>query len=97
MYKRGTPEKYLLYKHALTLHKLINSNDHNIEFVALNLNVIFTSRQTNFLTRKENKIRFGLNALANRFFILNNEIPLTQFNSSLDTFKIFCKSKFLCG
>ena len=52
MYKRGTPEKYLLYKHALTLHKLINSNDHNIEFVALNLNVIFTSRQTNFLTRK---------------------------------------------
>ena len=97
MYKRGTPEKYILYKHALALQKLINSNDHNIEFVALNLNVIFTSRQTNFLTRKENKIWVGLNALANRFFILNNEIPLTQFNSSLDTFKIFCKSKFLCG
>ena len=31
MYNRATPEKFLLYKHALTLFKLINTNDYTME------------------------------------------------------------------
>ena len=95
MFKRGTPDNFLLYKHALALYKIINSNDYNLEFASLNLNIILTSRQTNFISRKNNKRSVGLNALANRFHILNNRIPLAHFNKSFDTYKILCKKEFL--
>ena len=45
-HKRATPEKILLYKHALNLYKLMKDSDYNIEWVALNYNQILTSRQT---------------------------------------------------
>ena len=95
IHDRAPPEKYLLYKHALSLHKLYNSNVHSMEWVALNVNQINTSRQTNFISTKSHKKRVGLNALANRFFILNNKIPLAELSKSLNTFKIFCKIKFM--
>ena len=95
MNQRSTPEKYLLYKHALTLHKLINNDNYTTEWVALNFNQTLTSRQTHFNTLKNNRKRVGLNALANRLYILNNRIPLTWLNLSLDTFKIHCKKEFL--
>ena len=40
MNKRATPEKYLIYKHALMLFKLYNSIDYSVEWSALNLNQI---------------------------------------------------------
>ena len=93
--QRSTPEKYLLYKHALALYKLYWSDEPTNEFCALNYNSILTSRQTNFITTKDNKRRVGLNALANRFYPLNNRIPLMQLNKSLNSYKIFCKNEFL--
>ena len=96
MYNRATPEKYLLYKHALCLFKLINSTaPHNFEWLSLNFNMIFTSRQTTFMTIKDNTKRVGLNALANRVSILNGKIPLAWFNFTLETFKVKCKKEFL--
>ena len=95
MYNRGTPEEFLLYKLALALFKLFQGNDLTTEFLALNQNTILTSRQINFIATKDNKRRVGLNALANRFNLLNNIIPLSQFNKSIDSFKIFCKKEFL--
>ena len=93
--QRSTPEKYLLYKHALALYKLYWSDEPTNEFCALNYNSILTSRQTNFITTKDNKRRVGLNALANRFYPLNNRIPLMKLNKSLNSYKIFCKNEFL--
>ena len=93
--RRSTPENFLLYKHALALYKLYWSDEPTIEFCALNYNSILTSRQTNFITSKDNKRRVGLNALANRFYSLNNRIPLMQLNKSLNSYKIFCKNEFL--
>ena len=96
IYKRSTPNNYSLYKHALCTYKLMNSSaPYSTEWVALNFNQIFTSRQINFKSNKENKKRVGLNALANRITCLNDKIPPTWFNYSLDTYKIKCKSKFL--
>ena len=94
-YNRATPEKVLLYKHALSHYKLFNSTDHNVEWVSLNLNQINTSRQTHFITGKSNLKRVGLNAIANRYHILNGKIPLNNFNKSLNSFKIMCKKEFL--
>ena len=95
MYNRGTPKIFLLFKLALALFKLFQGNDLTTEFLALNQNTILTSRQINFIATKDNKRRVGLNVLANRFNLLNNIIPLSQFNKSIDSFKIFCKKEFL--
>ena len=96
MYKRATPDNYLLYKHAQCVFKLINSQPpYTLEWAALNFNMIQTSRQINFKSMKQNKKRVGLNALANRSFILNDKIPLEWFNKSIILFKLKCKEKFL--
>ena len=44
---------------------------------------------------RQNKKKVGLNALANRFFIVNDKIPLDWLNNSFETFKVKCKLKFL--
>ena len=95
MYNRATPEKFVLYKHALQLFKLFNTNDHTTEWVELNFNQINTSRHLNFITCKSNLKKVGLNALANRLYIINNQIPLTMLNKSYDTYKVFCKKIIL--
>ena len=94
-YNRATPEKFLLYKHAISLFKLMNNPTFTTEWVALNFNQIFTSRQTRFLSTRANNRKVGLNALANRVYILNNRIPLNWFNMSYATFKVHCKKEFI--
>ena len=94
-YNRATPENFLIYKHAIMLHKLYNSNTYTNEWVQLNYNQILTSRQINFISSKSNRTRVGLNALANRLYILNNKIPLSWLNMSISTFKVHCKKKLL--
>ena len=95
MCNRATPEKFLLYKYAISLFKLMNTSTHSLEWASLNFNIVLTSRQTNFIALKGNKRKAGLNALANRVFILNNRIPLVWFNMTINTFKVHCKSEFL--
>ena len=92
---RSLPENFLLYQYALLLYKLINSQSHTCEWVHLNFNQIFTSRKTTFMAAKNNNKKVGLNAIANRVFILNRRIPLSWFNMGIDTYKIHCKKEFL--
>ena len=92
---RATPEKLMQYKLALSLYKLYNGEQNSLEFIALNFTQILTSRQITFMALNNNKLKVGLNALSNRFKILNNKIPLTWLNLSLDTYKIKCKLLFL--
>ena len=95
MYHRATPEKILLYKSAISLYKLYNYEDLSIEWVSLNVNQILTSRQTKFVISKAHTKKVGINALANRLYILNNKIPLNWLNFSYVTFKLYCKKEFL--
>ena len=95
MNNRATPEKILLYKHSLALYRLYNNNDPTMELCALNFNQVLTSRQTKFKCMKSNKLKVGLNALRNRFFILNNQIPISWLEGGYETFKVKCKELFL--
>ena len=88
---RATPEKLLMYKHSLALFKFYILNAPTIEWCALHFNQILTSRQTKFKIRKSNKLKVGLNALANRFFISNDQIPINWLEGGYETFKIKCK------
>ena len=66
MFNRATPDNYLLYKHAILLHKLYNTDHMTSEWVFfLNFNQILTSRQINFMALRYNRKKVGLNALAN--------------------------------
>ena len=93
--KRATPEMLMKYKLALCLYKLYNENLNSIEFTLLNVNQILTGRQTHFKIQKSNKYRVGLNALTNRLYYINDDIPLDWLNNSLSTYKIKCKKLFL--
>ena len=96
MNNRATPENQMIYKHALQLHKLYNSSLTNeVEWLMLNDLQVLTSRQTKFVIQKGNNTKVGLNALANRLHIINNKIPLSWLNLSVDTFKVKCKSLLL--
>ena len=64
MNQRATPQKYLLYRHALMLYKILNSNDYSLEWCGLNCNQSFTSRQVNFIAKKSSKLKVDQNAFA---------------------------------
>ena len=72
------------------------SNFNSIEFVQLNLNQILTSRQTVFKTLKNNVFKIGMNSLTNRLTHINDIVPLSWLNMSIDTYKVHCKKLFLC-
>ena len=93
--KRATPEKMMLCKHALLLHKIYNSSDYSEEWIQLNLNQTLTSRQTDFKVHKTNQIKIGFNAPANRLSVLNGMIPLTWLDIGIESFKIKFKELVL--
>jgi hypothetical protein len=91
MGERATPEKLLIYKHALTLFKLFNGPYYLIGFASLNVNIVLTPRQSQFQTIKMHRPKIGANGLSNRPYVLNGKIPLDWLNLSLDSFNIKCK------
>ena len=89
--ERATPEKILLYKHAILLHKLYNLQTPPMEWVDIHFKQTFNSRQSKFNIIKSNNFKVGNNILSNRLSVLNNKIILSDLNLSLDSFK--CKYK----
>ena len=85
----------MMYKLALCLFKLYNTEFNPIEFLNLNFNQVITGRQLYFKTLKSNNIKVGLNGLANRLYFLNGLISLTWLNMSMDTYKVHLKKLFL--
>ena len=94
MNNRATPQKIMLYKHALHLHKIYNTQDHNFEWQVFNFQQCLTTRQTNFSTLQGHQNKVGINALANRLFVINGKIPLIWLSLSIDSFKLKCKEFF---
>ena len=59
--KRAPPEQYLLYKHALQLHRVLNNTEPIYNWTVLNLTQSLTSRQTKFMAIKTNNFKVGFN------------------------------------
>ena len=94
--KRATPENFCLYKHSLLLHSLYNTRKPQLEWLALNFNQNFNSRDKMFKTFNNSNYKIGRNnKLSNRVMILNNKIELDWLNREKNPFKILCKQKFL--
>ena len=92
---RATPEKFLLFKHAILLHKLFNTRTPSIEWVDLTFKQTYSQRQTKFYLIKSNNYKIGNNILTNRMAILNNKINLEDLNLSLNGFKVKYKEILL--
>ena len=92
---RATPVQMMKYKLALCLFKMYNRDFNPVEFVTMNFNQIFTSRQSTFKILKNNRRKVGINSLANRFHLINDIIPFTWLNLSMESFKLKCKKLLL--
>ena len=94
---RAIPNQITLYKHALCLHKLYNSDSTNSNWLSLFLNQNFNARYK--FTQFSNIARYkiGSNLLHNRFTVLNGKIELDWLNLPFNSFKFKCKTLFLCN
>ena len=93
--ERATPHKFMLYKHAIELHKLFNLQQPPLDWMALNFDQATSRRQTHFTTLSSNNYKIGNNILSNRLSILNGRINLEWLNLTLNSFKIKCKKLLL--
>ena len=92
---RATPSMITNYKLALMLHVIYNCTNHSDEWTHLNLNQVFTSRQTCFHINRHNNLTVGMNALSSRLYFINDKIPFELLNKSFESYKIECKRLFL--
>ena len=83
------------YKHAILTHKLYNQEQPKADWLDLNFNQTFTSRQTKFKTIGNNNFKVGMNLLSNRLTVVNDQIELNDLNLSLDSFKVKYKKQML--
>ena len=92
---RATPNKVMIYRHALLLYKLYNDRQPMTEWSHLNFQHQFSMRQGHFTVAKTNTYKIGDNILVNRLSVLNNLIPLDWLNLSYESYKIKMKEKFI--
>ena len=93
--KRATPNQMIVYKHAILTHKLYNLEQPRADWIDLNFNQTFTSRQKTFQVIKNNNYKVGNNLLSSRLSIVNNLIDLNDLNLSINAFKIKYKKLLL--
>ena len=93
--KRATPIKMSLYKLAIQLHKIYNSENQTPDWIDLNYQQNFNGRTTKFLVSNCARYKVGSNLIVNRLSALNNTIELSWLNLSIDSFKIKCKELLL--
>ena len=93
--KRAQPDQILKYKLALMLFKLYRDKIPSREWLALNDEQTFTSRQTKFHVNSTSNYKVGYNTPTRRLTLINNKIELVWLNLSFDSYKIKCKNLFL--
>jgi hypothetical protein len=86
--KRATPEKVMIYKHAILLHKLYNTQCPNLEWVDLHFKQTFNPRYSFFSTLKDTNYKVGDNILTARLSVLNQKINLSDLNLNPNSFKV---------
>ena len=84
-----------VYKHALQLYKLFNSNTMSDDWISLNIQQNFNRRNEHIQIYNESNYKVGQNLLVNRFKTLNNKINYSWFHESFESFKVKCKNLFL--
>ena len=93
--KRATPTRMMKYRLALQLHKLYNAENFTDDWIDLNFQQNFNSRNNKVKLIDQSRLRIGKNLITNRLVCLNNEIDYGWLNLSFITYKICFKDKLL--
>ena len=89
--KFSTPKQVVLFKLAILLHKIYNSKSQSKDWLELSDQIILTRRQTSFNSFTKNNYKIGMNILANKFYLLKNQIKLNDLDLTLNLFKMKMK------
>ena len=92
---RAQPAQILKYKQALMLFKIYRDKIPTHEWLALNDEQTFTSRQTKCIINSTSRYKVGFNTPSRRLTIINITIELSWLNLGFDCFKVKCKNLFL--
>ena len=95
LHKRALPSKFCIYRHCLLLHKVFNDLIPKRDWLDLNLQMVNTSRQTNFEIQNHSVYKVGNNILSNRLTCINKKVPLNILNLDIGPFKVICKNMLL--
>ena len=95
MANRAAPEMFPRYKMSLLLYSTFNNEIPETNWLSLNFDQIIPSRQSVFITSRNNNYNVGINVSSNKFCVLNRTITLDWLNMPINSFKILCKQKFL--
>ena len=78
MCKKCTPTQIMSYQSAINLHKTLSemSNLCTTEHASILTNIVCTTRQINYEITRNNKIKIGMNTIANKFYCLSGKVNL---------------------
>ena len=85
----------MIFKHAILLHKLYNTQTPNLEWVDLQFKQNLNPRHSFFNISKDINYKIGNNILTSRLTILNQKVELADLNLSLESFKVKYKEILL--
>ena len=93
--KRAMPMDMLKYRLSIQLYKIYNTTTVDEDWVDLNVQQSFNARTNTLHINDYSNLKVGKNIMMNRLGLLNFQIDLDLFNTSLNTFKIKIKRLFM--
>ena len=93
--QRALPLKMCLYKHAITLYKLVRNQCPEHVFLHLNFQMTNNNLSRKITFVKHQRFNVGKNILLNRMHSLNNMIEKSWLDLGIDSYKVQCKNLFL--
>ena len=94
-HKRATPMNVMKYRLSIQLYKIMNSEDQNADWVDMNFQQNFNTRNDTIQIIDTSRLKIGKNIVMNRLSILSRLIKYDWLNLSLNSFKIKMKSMFM--
>ena len=95
IHKRANPTKMMQYRLSIQLYKIYNATTVDEDWVDLNVQQSFNARTNTLHINDYSNLKVGKNIMMNRLGLLNFQIDLDLFNTSLNTFKIKMKRLFM--
>ena len=93
--KRALPMDFSKYRLAIQLHKIYNGTSMTDDWIDMNTQQNFNTRNEKFHITDMSRLKIGINMICNRLKVLNDKINLDWLNLSLISYKLKMKEVFL--
>ena len=86
---------FIKYRLSIQLHKIYNGTSMNEDWIDMNYQQNFNTRNRKFHITDNSRLKIGINIMSNRLKVLNDKIDLDWLNLSLNSYKLKMKEIFL--